>query len=112
MLCSDGDLIEPGHSTWVGIFNNIEQALDQMIKDLKHGHKWVQEEANNINGEADASAEYAKPCSKQFIISSLLVLYTSDEILQAQNLTGCHGDFRTGWKGIVRLVVAHVFFGG
>jgi hypothetical protein len=109
-LSSDGDAIEPGHSTWMATFADMEWALDQMIKDLEHTRKRVREEAKNINGEADASAENAKPRSKRFIISTLLVLYTSDEILQAQNLTRCHGGFRTSCKGIVRLVVAHVFF--
>jgi len=100
-LSSDGDPIEPGHSTWTDTFTDMEWALDQMIKDLEHTRKRVREEAENINGEADADAENAKPRSKRFIISTLLALYTSDEIIQAQNLTR----HRTRCKGIFRLVV-------
>ena len=104
-LSSDGDPIEPGHTTWTDIFWDIEWALDQMIADLEHSRKRVREEADNLNGEA----ENTKPRSKRLVFSTLLVLYTSDEILQAQNLTGC-GGLRTSCKGVVRLVVTHVFF--
>ena len=76
-----------------------------MLVDLEQSHKRVREEADNLNGEA----ENTKPRSKRLVFSTLLVLYTSDEILQAQNLTGC-GGLRTSCKGVVRLVVTHVFF--
>jgi hypothetical protein len=40
-LSSDGDAIEPGHSTWTATFADMEWALDQMIKDLEHTRKRV-----------------------------------------------------------------------
>jgi hypothetical protein len=59
-LSHDGNPIEPGHSKWTNLFADIEWVLDQMIADLEHSHKQVQEDADNLNGEAKPRSKWVR----------------------------------------------------
>jgi len=74
-LTRDGEEIEPAHTKWCEQFDDIEWVLDQMIEDLEHSHKRLQEEEN-------VDEDDAKPHSKRFAFSILSVQYNADRTPQ------------------------------